>query len=244
MAQHIDTVNHNVYYDGVTLTNCTYVRCKEGCTGTIVNTRYADIGANNSLSISDSSYIKIGDNNTDIRITSGQYIIVGTENNSVSVGTQRNPDSPVSRTGASSVSVSKRVVGVDITGSNMRLWKTKYSEIDGICNEIENSGSVIILESTGNRLNKCDTVELVQTNNNTVEADNMSLEIKDPFMSYTRFHNEIRAASTAERVNRQSDSLGVILDTQLNELINKDSGKDKTMYTKVGGVWTVVQKNV
>lgn len=245
----IDNINHNQYYDtgdpdnNITLTNCTYVHVGEGTTGNIANTDYAEIGENNIVDIKSSSYVKIGDNNTDILITNGHYVIVGTGNRSVAVGTQQNPSTTVTRTGASSVSVARRVVGVSVTGSNMSLYKTKYSEIDGVYNEVNNSGSVVMTNSTGNRLNRCRTVELIQTNNNRLEADNMSLSRRDPFMAYTRQNQAIRAESTIERIERQADSVGTIFDTQLNILVNpKNEGKGKQTYTKIGGVWTLVEE--
>lgn len=242
--RHTDA-NNNIWYDPVTLSgSCSFVHCKEGCTGTITNCNFVEIQENNvNLTLDNVDYCKIGSNNHTVTITNSDYIIVGTGNRSVAVGTQQNPSTTVTRTGASSVSVARRVVGVSVTGSNMSLYKTKYSEIDGVYNEVNNSGSVVMSDSTGNRLNRCRTVELIQTNNNRLEADNMSLSRRDPFMAYTRQNQAIRAESTIERIERQADSVGTIFDTQLNILVNpKSEGKGKQTYTKIGGVWTLVEE--
>lgn len=246
----IDDINHNQYYDtgdpnnNIVLTNCTYVRCGDGCTGTITNVNNANIGENNTLAIQDSSYIQIGDDNRDLVIRDGSYIIVGDHNNGVTIGRQQNPNTAISRTGATSISVGTMVVGVGITGQNMRINKTSYSEIDGICNKIDNSSGLYLNDCTGNKITKSSTVEMVRINNNELETNNMTLVDKDPFMCYTKNRQVISATSLITPIVRQSDNVGTVLDTQMNTLINvKDNSKGtEQVYTKVGGIWTLVEQ--
>lgn len=240
-----DPVNNNIWPNGMTLTNCTYVHCGEGTTGTIENCNYCEVGDNNSVSITDSEYVTIGDDNTDISINNASYIIVGTQNNNVSIGTQRNPHTTVTRTGASSVSVARRVVAVDVTGKNIQLYKTKYGEIDGVYNEVSNSGSVILTDGTGNKLDNCRSVEVVKTNNNIIKANNLNLTVKEPFMAYTKYNNATSVESTVVRIAKQTDSVGTVLDTQVNTLTNQEQPNTTTKqtYTKVGGIWALVEEN-
>ena len=79
MARHSDA-NGNIWYDGVTLTSCTYVHVKDGCTGTITNCNYVEIGENNTtLALTSVNYCVIGDNNSTVTISGSDYIIVGSD---------------------------------------------------------------------------------------------------------------------------------------------------------------------
>jgi hypothetical protein len=243
MAQHIDTVNHNSYYDGVTLTNCTYCNVGENTTGTLTNCNYCEIGENNDITATNSSYVTVGDNNRDLVIYRGRYIVVGNDNKSVSLGIQ-DPQTGITTTGLVSATVTSRTVGVGATGSNAFIHKTSYAVVDGSFNTVKESSSVYLKDSTGNRVAKSNGVELDGTNNNRIEATNLVLDSKPPFMKYSRVDSVLKAEPTVRRVSRQSDTEGNILDTQFNELVNvsPDGGKGaKTAYVKINGVWTLVE---
>ena len=143
-----DTINHNSYPNGVTLTNCTYVNVKEGTTGTVTNVNYAEIGENNSVTISDGSYISIGDNNTNVTVSNSDYIIVGSDNLNVMVGSHNNSRF-TGRTGGNSIVIGHRVIATEITGENAEVFKTANSAIDGTFNDVKQSGMVVLDNSNG-----------------------------------------------------------------------------------------------
>lgn len=229
-----DLINHNSYPDGVTLTNCTYVNVKDGCTGTISNTDYAEIGENNTdLVITDSSYIEIGKNNRNVTVTSSDYVKIGENNKYITVGSNAN-----------SVSVSRDCYNITATGGNTLMYKATNCDVDGLFNKIENSGSIKIENSVGTKLEYSKSVSVQNTNNNRISTSQLSLENKNAFMGYTKYKKVTRAESLVTEIDRQSDSVGTILDTQLNSLINtgSDLKSGKQKYTKVNGVWTLVEQ--
>lgn len=224
-----DTINHNSYPDGCTLTNCTYTNIKEGTTGTFTNCNFMEIGENNTdLVITDSSYIEIGKNNRNVTVISSEYVKIGENNKYITVGSNAN-----------SISVSRDCYNITATGGNTLMYKATNCDVDGLYNKIENSGSIKIENSVGTKLEYSKSVSVQNTNNNRISTSQLSLENKSAFMGYTKYKKVTRAESLVTEIDRQSDSVGTILDTQLNSLINK-SGKQK--YTKVNGVWTLVEQ--
>lgn len=229
-----DLVNHNSYPDEVTLANCTYVNVKNGCTGTISNTNYAEINENNTdLNITDSSYIEIGKNNRNVTVISSEYVKIGENNKYITVGSNSN-----------SISVSRDCYNITATGGNTLMYKATNCDVDGLYNKIENSGSIKIENCVGTKLEYSKSVNIQNTNNNRISTSQLSLESKKAFMGYTKYKKVTRAESLVTEIDRQSDSVGTILDTQLNSLINtgSDLKSEKQKYTKVNGVWTLVEQ--
>lgn len=229
-----DTINHNSYPDGCTLTNCTYTNIKEGTTGTFTNCNFMEIGENNTdLVITDSSYIEIGKNNRNVTVISSEYVKIGENNKYITVGSNAN-----------SISVSRDCYNITATGGNTLMYKATNCDVDGLYNKIENSGSIKIENSVGTKLEYSKSVSVQNTNNNRISTSQLSLENKSAFMGYTKYKKVTRAESLVTEIDRQSDSVGTILDTQLNSLINtgSDLKSGKQKYTKVNGVWTLVEQ--
>lgn len=240
MARIIDNENHNSYYDGVVLVNCTYVNCDEGTTGTITNCNYAEIGRNNTVTITGSNYIEIGDNNSDITISDSDYIIIGVRNRGVNVGIQQNTDR-FNTSGADSVTVVKQTIGLDITGNYARVNKTRYGAISGCFSRVDNCGSIVLDNANGNELECSRTVDLKDTNNDYIFADNIQLWDKQPFLNYSTLDNVVKVEPVVRPIERQSDSVGTILDTETNTLNGRTGKSSDATYTLVGGIWTIIQ---
>ena len=241
MAQHIDNVNDNVWWDGVTLTNCTHCRVGEGTTGTITNTDYAQIGMNNSVTISDCQYLEIADGNTNIVLTNADYIIIGYNNRGVTLGSHTSTQF-AGRTGANSMTISSNNIGITATGKCLDVNDSRYCEVGACFNEINNSNSVVLDNANGNKIENSMIVDLTETNNNQISADSIQLVEREAFMDYSQFDKVVRAQPIVRPIERQSDSVGMILDTQANRLINSSDEKGiSTGYTLVGGVWSKTQ---
>jgi len=238
-----DDTNHNRYPDNVTLTNCTYTHVGEGCTGTITNSNFIEIGENNTgLSLSNVDYCTIGDNNRTVAITDSDYIIVGSESENITIGSHSSENSRFEgRTGGNSIVVGHNTIGAEITGRNSRFDRSRNIQADGTFNQVVRSGVVFLDDANGNELNNSSRVDLQHTNNNSVETKNLSLKDKAPFLDYALINDVTRVKSKAPVVNRQSDASGTILDRSLNTLINKQDGKDSPQYTLVNGVWVRVE---
>lgn len=238
-----DTVHHNSWPDGCTLTNCTFVHVGEGTTGTMTNVNYAEIGENNTITISNTEYITVGEGNTNVSISNSNYIIIGNNNTNITVGSHSH-GSGLSGTGANSVVITRDVYGTEITGRSTKLHKTKYTNIDGYFNKIDFSKNILLNSANGNKLNHSTVINLENTNNNDIESAYMELKNKPAFYEYNLINKVITVESKVPPTVRQSDNTGIILDTTLNRLINKDELKSeaKTQYTKVNGQWAEVQK--
>ena len=250
MAKHTDA-NNNIWYDGCTLTNCTYVHCGENTTGTVTNVNYAEIGENNSVTISDGSYISIGDNNTNVTVSNSDYIIVGSDNLNVTVGSHNNSRF-TGRTGGNSIVIGHRVIATEITGEIAEVFKTTNGAIDGTFNDVKQSGMVVLDNSNGNRLDNSKRVDLTDTNNNVISTTNLTLEKRDAFLDYALIDKVTRVKINKPVFEKQSDASGVILDTQADELINiaKDAAPKggepapKDTYSLVNGLWSLNEKRI
>ena len=241
MAMHYDTVNHNSYPDGCTLTSCTFVHVGEGTTGTISNTHYAEIGEDNTITISGVNYLTIGENNTNITISNSTYVIVGNDNTNVTIGSH-SQGSGTSGTGGNSIVVTREIYGAEITGRSINLHKSKYADIDGLFNKVNFSKNVLLNKANGNKLNHSTVINMERTNNNNVESAYMELKDKQPFNEYNLINKVIRVESMTPLITRQSDNTGVILDVNNNVLVNRDDvlSDTTTQYTRVNGQWAAV----
>jgi hypothetical protein len=248
MARHTDN-NNNVWYDGVTLTNCHYVHCKDGCTGTITDCNYVEIGENNTtLTLSNVDYCTIGDNNQTVTISNSDYIIVGSDCENVLVGSHSAGNTRFTgRTGGNSIVVGHKIIGAEITGFNSKYDKSRNIQADGTFNKVTKSGVVFLDDANGNELNNSSRIDLKQTNNNSIETKNINLTNKAPFIDYALIDDVTRVQSKIPIVNRQADANGTILDRSLNMLINAPVGESpkgepvtKDKYTLQNGVFVKV----
>ena len=248
MARHTDA-NNNVWYDGVTLSNCTYVHVKDGCTGTISNCNYIEIDENNTgLTLNTVNYCTVGSNNTTVDIANSNYIIVGSECENIKIGSHSSSNTRFNgRTGGNSLVIGHKIIGAEITGYNSKYDKSRNIQADGTFNQVTKSGVVFLDAAHGNELNNSSRIDLKQTNNNRVETVNINLTNKEPFYDYALIDDVTRVQSLAPVVNRQADANGTILDRSLNTLINAPKGlspkgepvtPDK--YTIQNGVWVKV----
>jgi hypothetical protein len=245
MARHTDN-NNNVWYDGVTLTNCTYVHCKDGCTGTISDCNFIEIGENNTgLTLDTVTYCTIGDNNATVDIANSNYIIVGSDCENVTVGSHSSGNTRFTgRTGGNSLVIGHKIIGAEITGWNSKYDKSRNIQADGTFNQVTKSGVVFLDDANGNELNNSSRIDLKQTNNNSIETKNINLTNKAPFIDYALIDDVTRVQSRVPVVNRQADANGTILDRSLNRLINAPRGESPKgdavatdKYTLQNGVW-------
>lgn len=238
MARHTDN-NHNVWYDGVTLTNCQYVHVAEGCTGTILNANFVEIGENNTnLSLSYVNYCTIGDNNKGVTVSSSNYIIIGSDGEGITVG-MHTTTRYQGRTGAESVTCGYRTIGAEVTGYNSTFDRSRNLQIDGTFNNAVDTGVLFLDNANGNKVQKSSMVDLQNTHNNTIETVNINLKGKQAFMDYALVDKVTRVQSTVPVIDRQSDTEGTILDRGLNDLINT-SGKASKKYVQINGIWTEI----
>ena len=241
MAQHIDNVNHNVYWDGVTLTNCTYVRCGEGCTGTFINCNYMEIGENNTdLTMTNVDYLTMGDNNKTVTVYDADYTIIGSDGENIKLG-EHTTTRFTGRTGSNSITIGHRVIGAEITGRNSEIDRSRNLEIDGTFTRVRRSGVIFVDEANGNTLDNSSRIDLTLTHNSQFETANIQLNQKKPFIDYATIDDVIRVKDINPVINRQSDATAMIVDNSLNTIINKNKeGKGRTHYTKQNGIWVEV----
>ena len=248
MARHTDA-NNNVWYDGVTLSNCTYVHVKDGCTGTISNCNYIEIDENNTgLTLNTVNYCTVGSNNTTVDIANSNYIIVGSECENIKIGSHSSSNPRFNgRIGGNSLVIGHKIIGAEITGYNSKYDKSRNIQADGTFNQVTKSGVVFLDAAHGNELNNSSRIDLKETNNNRVETVNINLTSKEPFYDYALIDDVTRVQSLAPVVNRQADANGTILDRSLNTLINAPKGQSPKgepvtpdKYTIQNGVWVKV----
>lgn len=238
--RHTDA-NNNVWYDPVTLSgSCSFVHCKEGCTGIISNTNYAEIEENNTdLDIRDSSYVEIGKNNRNVTIADASYVLVGDANINLTIG--RHTIERFTDTGADSVIAGYATRGNQITGEHQLSDRSSSTAMGGFFNRVEDGAMCIVDRATGSDIRKAKRIDISQTNNARVETTNLTLAKRSAFLDYALVGQTTRVANRNRTFERQSDADGVLLDYQSESLVNDTKGKGQPKYAKIDGIWTQVE---
>lgn len=247
MSKHIDNTTHCSWYDPVTLSGtCTYVNVKEGCTGTIADCNFVEIGENNTgLSIEDTDYCTVGRDNTNISIAESEYVIVGDSNINIEIGSHSGTS--LTGTGGASITVGFRNAASEVTGERQEIGESRSVAMDGAFNQAHSSDMVLLDGSTGNGVYNSRRIEVIATDNCRIETPNLTLDRRDSFLDYAMIGKSMRVKGMVRRFDRESDASGTILDYQSQRLINVADGESPkggspaptAKYSIVDGLWTL-----
>lgn len=223
---------------------CNTVTIGDGCTVDLDYCKFLDLGRDNTvvldrvesvnigdandLEMEDNTGLGIGDHNSEITVTDGSHII-GSYNRSIIL----DGDSHI---------VGHDNIDHNIGGLCNEMSESKYITINGDFNEVEKTSLAVLDVSCGNRLDGAGVVTVQYTNNNEVQAADMNIDHKTPFVRFVRNGGVVRAEDLARRVNMQADSTGTVLLVDEEKFWQTSDTKANKHYVNIDGVWTNINE--
>ena len=186
------------------------------------------IGEQNKLSIDNVEGIDVGDNNGNLKLNN--YNIVWSNNFEINVTGENN-------------FIGNGNQEINLVGDFNEINESRYIELDGHFNKIENSELIGFKESVGNLVDNSYSVDVIKSNNSSIAVKDLVVEGKTPFVSYKSDKNsDIKVVrNLVEPENLQSDNKARILDIEQQKFLNEvgpDGTKNVNSFRLVGGIWT------
>ena len=263
-SNNIEGIVSDIYFEnanGLKVTESSDVICKNivGVGSIVINSSNIIIGDGATVSISGSSDVVVGGSST-VNISGSTSVTVGERNvltiadtTAVSVY-----DDNENVTFGNYNKIGSRNRGVEIVGVNNVIESDNYSlNVEGDLNEISESRFVEIFgsfnnvdktdltklnSSVGNKVFNSSSIDIVNTNNNSVAVRNIIIQDKPAFLEYkSKLNSEIKVVKNLiNKVNMQSDNQGrtLIIDEQKFYQETGASGtKSDKKYEIVDGNW-------
>ena len=237
----------NIVGVGSTVINSSNIIIGDGATVQISGSSDVVVGGSSTVNISGSNSATIGERNV-LTITDTTAISVYDDNENLSLGNYSK--------------IGSRNRGVEIVGTNNLIESDNYSlNVEGDLNEISESRFVEIFgsfnnvdktdltklnSSVGNKVFNSSSIDIVNTNNNSVAVRNIIIQDKPAFLEYkSKLNSDVKVVKNLiNKVNMQSDNQGrtLIIDEQKFYQESGASGKKSDMqYDLVNGIWTEVK---
>ena len=219
----------NIYVSDATvqIESCENIVIGEGSTINLSGCNNLTIGEQNNLSIDNIEGVSIADNNENLKLNS--YNIVWSGNFEINVTGENNVIYNGNRE-------------VNLLGDFNEINESRYIELDGHFNKIENSELIGFKESVGNLIEDSYSVDVVKSNNSSIAVKDLVVEGKTPFVSYhSNKNSDVKVVKNlVEPDNLQSDNKARILDIDKQKFVGEsgeDGLKNINSFKIVGGVW-------
>ena len=185
------------------------------------------IGENNKFSFDNIEGVDVGDNNGNLKLNNYNIVWSGNfeinvigENNVIYNGNQE----------------------INLVGDFNEINESRYIEIDGHFNKIENSELIGFKESVGNEVVGSNSIDVIKSNNSIISVKDLVVEGKTPFVSYKSDKNsEIKVVKNLiQPENLQSDNRGRVLDLNQQRFLNEvgpDGTKNVNSFKLDNGIW-------
>ena len=258
----------DIYFEnanGLKVTESSDVMCKNivGVGSIVINSSKIIIGDESIVHISGSSDIVVGGNST-VNISGSNSVTIGERNvltlTDITAISIYDDNENLSLGNYSKIGSRNR--GVEIAGENNLIESDNYSiNIEGDLNEIDSSrfvemfGSFNNVDKTdltklnsavGNKITNSSSVDIVNTNNNSVAVRNIIIQNKPAFLEYkSKLNSDVKVVKNLiNKVNMQSDNEArtLIIDQQKFYQETGVSGtKSDKKYEIVDGNWIEVK---
>ena len=263
-SNNIEGTVSDIYFEnanGLKVTESSNVICENsvGVGSIVINSSNVIIGDGATVQISGSSDVVVGGNST-VNISGSTSVTVGERNTLTIADTTAISvyDDNENLTLGNYSKIGSRNRGVEITGTNNIIESDNYSlNVEGDLNEISESRFVEIFgsfnnvdktdltklnSSVGNKVFNSSSIDIVNTNNNSVAVRNIIIQDKPAFLEYkSKLNSEIKVVKNLiNKVNMQSDNQGrtLIIDEQKFYQETGASGtKSDKKYEIVDGNW-------
>ena len=186
------------------------------------------IGEQNIFSIDNIEGISVGDNNENLKLNS--YNIVWSGNFEINVTGENNFIGNGNRE-------------INLLGDFNEINESRYIELNGHFNIIENSELIGMKDGVGNLIEDSYSVDIIKSNNSSIAVKDLVVEGKTPFVFYKSDKNsDLKIVKNlVEPENLQSDNKARILDIDKQKFVGEsgeDGLKNINSFKLVGGVWT------
>lgn len=219
----------NIYVSDcqVQIESCENIVVGSGTTVNLSGCNNLTIGENNKFSLDNVEGIDVGDNNGNLKFNS--YNIVWSGNFEISVTGENN-------------FIGNGNQEINLVGDFNEINESRYIELDGHFNKIENSELIGFKESVGNGVENSYSVDIIKSNNSSIAVKDLVIEGKTPFVSYKSNKNsEIKVVKNlVEPIDLQSDNRGRVLDINQQRFLNEvgpDGLKNTNSFRLDRGVW-------
>lgn len=267
-SNNIEGIVSDIYFEnanGLKVTESSNVICENivGVGSIVINSSNVIIGDESTVSISGSSDVVVGGNST-VNISGSTSVTVGDRNNltltdktAVSIY-----DENENLSLGNYSKIGSRNRGVEIAGTNNLIESDNYNlnvegdlneisesrfvEIFGSFNDVEKTDLTKLNSSVGNKVFNSSSIDIVNTNNNSVAVRNIIIQDKPAFLEYkSKLNSEIKVVKNLiNNVNMQSDNQGrtLIIDEQkFYQETGVSGAKNDKKYEIINGNWTEVK---
>ena len=189
------------------------------------------VGERNTLTIADTTAISVYDDNENLSL--GNYSKIGSRNRGVEIAGTNNL-------------IESDNYNLNIEGDLNNVSGSRFVEIFGSFNDVEKTDLTKLTTSVGNKVFNSSSIDIVNTNNNSVAVRNIIIQNKPAFLEYkSKLNSEIKVVKNLiNKVNMQSDNQGrtLIIDEQKFYQESGASGtKSDKKYEIINGNWIEVK---
>ena len=233
---------------GSTVINSSNIIIGDGATVQISGSSDVVVGGNSTVTISGSNSVTVGERNT-LTITDTTAISVYDDNENLSLG---NYSKIGSRNRGVEIAGTNNLIesdnySINIEGDLNEISESRFVEMFGSFNDVEKTDLTKLTTSVGNKVFNSSSIDIVNTNNNSVAVRNIIIQDKPAFLEYSSPKNsDVKVVKNLiNKINMQSDNESriLIIDEQKFYQESGVSGtKSDVQYDLVGGVWTEVKK--
>lgn len=232
---------------GSIVINSSNVIIGDGATVSISGSSDVVVGGNSTVNISGSNNITIGKRNT-LTIADTTAISVYDDNENLSLGNYSKIGSRnrgVEITGENNLIESDNY-NLNVEGDLNEISESRFVEIFGSFNNIERTDLTKLNGSVGNKVFDSSSVDVINTNNNSVATRDIIIQNKTAFLEYkSKLNSDVKVVKNLiEKVNLQADNEArtLIIDQQKFYQETGASGtKSDVKYDLVNGIWTEVK---
>lgn len=242
-----NVVCENSVSSGSTVINSSNVIIGDGATVSISGSLDVAVGGNSNVNISGSTSVTVGERNTltiadttaisvyddNENLTLGNYSKIGSRNRGVEIAGENNL-------------IESDNYNLNVEGDLNEISESRFVEIFGSFNDVEKTDLTKLTTSVGNKVFNSSSIDIVNTNNNSVAVRNIIIQDKPAFLEYkSKLNSEIKVVKNLiGKVNMQSDNQGrtLIIDEQkFYQETGATGTKSDVQYDLVNGVWTEVK---
>lgn len=229
---------------GSTVINSSNIIIGDGATVSISNSSDVVVGGSSNVNISGSTSVTVGERNT-LTMTDTTAVSIYDENENLSLGNfskigSRNRG--VEITGVNNVIESDNY-SLNVEGDLNEISESRFVEIFGSFNNVDKTDLTKLNSAVGNKVFDSSSVDIINTNNNSVAVRNIIIQDKPAFLQYgSKLNSDVKVVKNLiNKVNLQADNQArvLIIDEQKFYQETGASGtKSDKKYEIINGNWT------
>lgn len=198
---------------------------------TITGSTSITIGERNVLTLTEKTAVSVADDNENIVL--GDYTKIGSRNRNVNINGENN-------------TIKNDNYNLTVNGDLNEISESRFVEISGSFNDVEKTDLLKMTTAVGNKVFESSSVDVVNTNNNSVSVRDIIIQDKPAFIEYFSHKNSDikRVKNLVNNVNMQSDNEARVLiidEEKFYQETGASGTKGNVKYDLVEGRWTEVK---